>query len=210
MRIRQLALILALATFGAATAGVPSRSAALAPADAPSIGPADAPVTVVEFFDPACEACRAMYPHVKQILAKHPLRVRLVIRYTPFHGEPSMLAARILEAARAQGRFEPVLENVLRFQPLWTGHAADHAAPDPARAWDYAVAAGLDRAAAEAHLASGAADALLLRDLAAAKAERILGTPTFFVNGKPLAKLDPHQLLAMVEGELAASPKPTQ
>jgi protein-disulfide isomerase len=31
----------------------------------PSFGPADAPVTLVEFFDPSCEACRAYHPVVQ-------------------------------------------------------------------------------------------------------------------------------------------------
>lgn len=34
----------------------------------PILGQADAPVTIVEFFDPACEACRAFYPLTKRIL----------------------------------------------------------------------------------------------------------------------------------------------
>jgi protein-disulfide isomerase len=37
----------------------------------PIIGPEEAPVTIVEFFDPACEACRAFHPIVKDILAEH-------------------------------------------------------------------------------------------------------------------------------------------
>jgi protein-disulfide isomerase len=51
----------------------------------PVIGPTDAPVTIVEFFDPSCEACRAFYPIVKQIMAGYPNEVRLVLRYAPFH-----------------------------------------------------------------------------------------------------------------------------
>ena len=37
----------------------------------PILGPADAPVTIVEFFDPACEAWRAFHPIVKDIMAEH-------------------------------------------------------------------------------------------------------------------------------------------
>ena len=44
------------------------------------MGPVTAPGTIVEF----CDSCRAMYPHVKQLLAAHPKDVRLVIRYVPF------------------------------------------------------------------------------------------------------------------------------
>ena len=36
----------------------------------PSFGPEDAPVTIVEFFDPACEACRSFDPIVKDIMAE--------------------------------------------------------------------------------------------------------------------------------------------
>ena len=38
----------------------------------PVFGPSNAPVTIVEFFDPACETCRAFYPIVKDILSKRP------------------------------------------------------------------------------------------------------------------------------------------
>ena len=67
----------------------------------PVIGQADAAVTIVEFFDPSCEACRAFYPIVKNILAQYPEDVRLVLRYAAFH-EGSDQAVGILEAARKQ------------------------------------------------------------------------------------------------------------
>ena len=43
----------------------------------PIMGPEDAPVTIVEFFDPACEACRAFYPIIKDIMAEHGDQVRV-------------------------------------------------------------------------------------------------------------------------------------
>lgn len=106
---------------------------------APIIGPAQAPVTIVEFFDPACEMCRAFYPHVKKILADHPNDVRLVLRYAPFH-KGSDEAVRLLEAARRQNKFVPVLEALLAAQPEW----ASHESPDIKIAWTAAAAAGLD------------------------------------------------------------------
>lgn len=90
-----------------------------------------ATVTIVEFFDPTCESCRAMYPHVKQLLAARPKDVRLVIRYVPFHGQVSKEAIGVLEAARKQKKFEPVLETLMQNQPVW----ASHGAPDPKKVW---------------------------------------------------------------------------
>jgi len=106
----------------------------------PVMGAVDVPVTIVEFFDLACEACKAFHPKVKQILAAFPRETRLVIRYTPFHRESSVDAVKILEAARAQGKFEPVLEALLDGQRAWTGQGAR--AID--RAWAVAQSVGLD------------------------------------------------------------------
>ncbi|MFB1030909.1 MAG: thioredoxin domain-containing protein, partial [Thauera sp.] len=74
----------------------------------PIIGPQNAPVTIVEFFDPACETCRAFYPIVKQIMAQHPDKVRLALRYAPFH-HGSDQVVKLIEAARKQGLYTPVL-----------------------------------------------------------------------------------------------------
>ena len=68
--------------------------------NSPVFGSANAPVTVVEFFDPSCEACRAFYPYVKQILAENPNDVRLVLRYVLFHGSPYSAPRRASELVR--------------------------------------------------------------------------------------------------------------
>ena len=87
----------------------------------PVFGPVNAPVTIVEFFDPACETCRAFYPIVKDILRQYPEDVRLVIRYAPFHPGSDQVVA-LLEAAKRQDKYEPVLELLLAAQPLWADH----------------------------------------------------------------------------------------
>jgi protein-disulfide isomerase len=84
----------------ATSAPGPSEGALLIRPHSPTLGPAQAPVTIVEFFDPECEACRAMYPIVKQVMADFDGRVRLVIRYMPLHRN-SVYAALLLEASRA-------------------------------------------------------------------------------------------------------------
>ena len=105
----------------------------------PILGPQGAPVTIVEFFDPACETCRAFYPIVKSLMAKYPEDVRLVIRYAPFH-RGSDQVVKLLEAARRQGKYQLVLEAVLQAQPTW----ADHSQPNPDLTFELSRAVGLD------------------------------------------------------------------
>ena len=101
----------------AVAAATPTEDQALLVRDySPSFGPADAPFTLVEFFDPSCEACRAYHPVVQEIRRQFPTQVRVVLRYTVFH-EGSDEAVRILEAARMQDKFEPVLDALLEQQP---------------------------------------------------------------------------------------------
>jgi len=166
----------------------------------PSFGRADAPVTIVEFFDPSCEACRAFYPVVKQIMAATGDDVRLVLRYTPLH-QGSDEAVRILEAARKQDKFQPVLEAMLANQPEW----AVHGAPDLDKAWQIAAGGGIDLETARRDAKMPEVDAVLAQDVADVTANNVQQTPTFFVNGKPLQEFSPQGLYDLVKKELEAS-----
>jgi protein-disulfide isomerase len=178
------------------SAPTPVASSLIRP-HSPVIGPAEAPVTIVEFFDPSCEACRAFYPIVKQIMAAFPNEVRLVLRYAPFH-EGSDVAIAILEAAHFQQRFVPVLEALLANQPEW----AVHGAPDLNKAWGFAAAAGLDVQSAKSMASSPVFRRALERDVADVKANNVRQTPTFFVNGKPLTNFGTQQLYDLVRTEV--------
>ncbi len=186
----------------AQSASTPAEQAeALLRPYSPILGPEQAPVTIVEFFDPACEACRAFYPVVKDIMAEHGDAVRLAIRYTPFHGEASEEAIRVLEAARMQDVYEPVLEAILREQPRW----ASHGAPEPGLILEVAATAGLDAEAAETQMMAPDVIGILNQDRADVETVGVSGTPTFFVNGKPLDPFGEAQLRALVASEVAAA-----
>jgi len=196
---------------GGAASAAPEPEAADAPAPAPRwttyvrehspvIGPVDARVTIVEFFDPACEACRAFYPIVHQILARHPRDVRLVLRYTPLH-DGSEAAVRILETARLQNEFEPVLTALFEQQPQWAAHGA----PRLDLAWNAAASAGLDVNAARAAMNGRRINAALRQDMTDAGTLNVRGTPTFFVNERLLTNFGPQQLYDLVLSELAAT-----
>jgi protein-disulfide isomerase len=164
----------------------------------PVLGPQGAPVTIVEFFDPACETCRAFYPIVKSLLAKYPNDVRLVIRYAPFH-QGSDQVVRLLEAAKGQRKFQPVLEAVLQAQPTW----ADHGRPNPDLTFEIAKAAGLDVDRAREDMEKPEMQALLALEVEDLTALQVRRTPTFFVNGRSLPSFGPEQLAALVAEEVA-------
>lgn len=168
----------------------------------PVIGLAEARVTLVEFFDPSCEACRAFHPILGQILSRHPEDLRLVLRYTPLH-EGSDEAVRILEAARRQDRFEAVLDALFERQPQW----AIHGAPDIAKAWEIAGTAGIDLAQARRDAALPDVTAVLERDVADLRAVGIQRTPTFFVNGKQPAQFGPQPLYEEISAEIDRTAK---
>ena len=169
----------------------------------PTFGPSDARVTIVEFFDPACEACRAFYPFVKEILERHPKDVRLVLRYAAFH-DGSEIVIRMLEAARRQEVFKPVLETLLARQEEW----ASHHQPNIARAWDLAVEAGLDLEKTRSQMNSAEFDELIRLENEAIRQLQVSKTPTFYVNQKPLATFGSRELYRMVVQELdSTTPK---
>jgi protein-disulfide isomerase len=175
----------------------PDQVARLVRPHSPVLGAAKAPVTVVEILDPACEACRAFAPVVKQLLFLHPEDVRVVVRYANFH-PPSEEVIRLLVAASQQGKFDETLSALFERQEEW----ASHAAPDPERAWKIAGDVGVNVVRARKDARAASVDNLLrleASDLGALKVER---TPTFFVNGKLLHDFGPRQLLDLVASEV--------
>ena len=164
----------------------------------PVFGPQGAPVTIVEFFDPACETCRAFYPIVKDLMKQYPNDVRLVLRYAPFHAGSDHVVA-LLEAAKRQGKYQHVLEAVLAAQPAW----ASHGQPNIDLAFKAAEEAGLDLQQARADAAKPEVDAVLQQDLEDLTALEVTKTPTFFVNGRGLPSFGPEQLATLVAEEVA-------
>jgi len=206
------ALALNIAGFGGAAwyanrpallAGVdpvaPEIAEALVRPYSPILGPEDAPVTIVEFFDPACEACRAFHPIIKDIMAEHGDAVRIVMRYTPFHGEGSETAIRVLEAARMQNLFEPVLEAILREQPRWASHGGIRSD----RVLGIAASVGLDIVAAQTQMTAPQTVGALNQDREDVETVGVRQTPTFFVNGKPLDPFGEAELRRLVAAEVA-------
>ncbi len=168
----------------------------------PVFGPQNAPVTIVEFFDPACETCRAFYPIVKNLMAQYPNEVRLVIRYAPFH-QGSDQVVKLLESAKTQGKYQAVLEAVLAAQPSWAAHGQ----PNIEIAFQVAEQAGLDLARARQEMEKPGTQAQLQQEIEDLTALQVTKTPTFFVNGRSLPSFGPDQLAALVNEEVVKTRK---
>ena len=170
-------------------------------AASPSMGAESAIVQVVEFFDPACESCRMMYPYVKSLMRANDGKVRLTLRYATFH-EGSDYVVKVLEAARMQGpdMYWKSLEAILANQATW----AEHGRPNPQLVWDYLGGIGLDIQKAKQDMNDARIAELLKQDAKDLATLKVSKTPSFFINGKPLKEFGPNGLRAQVENEIGS------
>jgi protein-disulfide isomerase len=163
------------------------------------LGPRDAKVTLVEFFDPGCESCAAMAPHVKAILDTHPGQVQLVLRYVPLH-QGADVAVKMLEAARSQGKYWETRQLMFDTQSQW----ASHHHPAPEKLLEILPSLGLDMTRLQLEMGGANIARILEQDMADARTLGVRKTPTFFVNGKPLPRFGLAELQALVASEVAA------
>lgn len=166
----------------------------------PTFGNPAAKVDLVEFFDPACGTCKEFYPLVKKLMADHPDKIRLYMRYAAFHpGSDGVI--KILEAAHRQGKFKETLEAVFASQENW---APNHR-PQAQLVWNYIGAVGLDIKQLRQDMALPEMDKIVQQGLDDAKTLKVTATPEFFVNGKPLPSFGYDQLKSLVEDEIRAA-----
>jgi len=188
-----------------------SNTAKTAPAgqlvreDSPTLGPADAKVTLVEFYDPECESCAAFAPVVKKIYSDYGGKVRLVMRYMPLH-KNSMTAATFLEAAGEQGKYWEAQELLFKKQPEW---GERHGAPPEPNApainvlFDkYAKELGVDMEKARVSINARKFEEKIERDRKDGQGLGVRRTPTFFVNGRELARFGEADLRSLIDEEM--------
>lgn len=182
------------------TASTTIDRTALVRSHSPMEGSASAPVVIVEFFDPACGTCRDFYPMVKRLMAEHPGRIRLVMRYAPFHKGSDKVVA-VLAAAHRQGRFWPALEALLDSQDDW---ASNHTAKVDLT-WKYLGKTGLNLEQLAFDVTAPDLKQAIDQDLQDANTLGVTQTPEYFVNGRPLPTFGFDQLRQLVNEELATA-----
>lgn len=137
----------------------------------PTIGPADAKVTVAFVFELPCPACQTLDGVLDQLAAKYPKDVRVVGKYLPVHGTPSVMPGLVLCAAAKQGKYAAVKA------ALWRASAT------PAfDAKQVAATAGADAKQLEADLV--ACQQWLTKSQATLRTLGTTAAPAIFVNGR--------------------------
>lgn len=160
------------------------------------VGNKEAKVQLVEFFDPACGTCALFHPRVKSLMKKHDGKIKLILRYAPFH-QNSNYAVKMLEGARAQGKFMETLDLMFASQNYWVqNHVVN-----PQLLWRVLPKAGLDMEKLAEFMNSSKADEIIRQDLADAQTLNADKTPSYFVNGKPLQVFGWDNLVKLVESE---------
>jgi protein-disulfide isomerase len=142
---------------------------------APANGPIDAPVTVVAWSDYACGYCNRVQGTLDHLTRLYPGQVRWVHRTLPLDDDDT-LAAEAALAADAQGRFRPMHDRLFA-----AGGHVDRAAVEL-----FARELGLDMVRFRADLDTRTHRASIEADMADARRLGVFGTPTFFVNGRPI------------------------
>lgn len=185
----------------------PSISENLVRPDSAALGPADAKVTVVEFLDPECESCAAVAPQVKSLLKEYDGRVRFVVRYMPLHRN-AKLAAQYIEAAGEQGKYWEMMEKMFAMQGEWgekhgpAGHNAAPTGPVSELFEKYGQEIGLNASQLNSAAGQRKYAEKAERDLRDGQSLGVRGTPTFFVNGRRLARLSMADLRNLINQEL--------
>ncbi|PZO02506.1 MAG: thioredoxin [Alphaproteobacteria bacterium] len=186
MHRRTLGIAVATALLLSLGAAVPaSAQVAAVTAQDRVLGRADAPVTVIEYASFSCNHCAAwhndVYPAFKTRFVDTG-QVRYVFRNLPTQPQQMSLSGAALARCAVPAKFFDVASLLMRNQAavLGGGQLQDWYAPAIA-------ASGRTQAQIEACVGSPETQAAINADIESAIAAGVNSTPSFFVDGKPVA-----------------------
>jgi len=172
---------------------------AVYPADTPLKGASQAPVTIVEFSDFQCPYCKAVQPILHRIEEQiYPGKIKLAARQFPLPFHPrARPAAEAALCAQEQGKYWEYRDKLFEKQELLDDD--------------------FKRYAKELKLNSSRFDQCLAEHRYAGRVEQeikeghdigVSGTPTFFVNGRPVVGASFENFKEAIDEELAAAERP--
>ena len=145
-----------------------------------------APLTLIEYSDFQCPACRVQNGMIRSAWKDVRRKVKLVYRHFPLtriHPH-AMLAAHYTEAANRQGKFWEMHDLLFDNQAIWSK------LDDPREQFDqYASQLGLDLDKMKQDMESDAVKDKISADIASARKAGVSSTPTLFLEGELLSNI---------------------
>lgn len=142
-----------------------------------------APVTLVEYADFQCPACKAYYPLIKQLQSDFGSKLNVVYRFFPLKTihQNAINTAKAAYAAGLQGKFWQMHDKLFETQDTWA------TLPDPEPTLlSYAKDLGLDAAQFKKDYEAGSTLVVVNTAYDADVAMGLNSTPTFFLQGKQI------------------------
>lgn len=177
--------------------------------------PTTAAVTLVEYGDIECPACKAYHPIVKELLTAYPDLLKLIFKNFPLKSvhPHAMEAAIAAEAAGRQGKYFGFVDMAYENQDSWAG--LDDRQP---KFEEFAKSLGLNLAQFRKDQKDPAITKLINDEENEGIQNGVNGTPTFFVDGTKIdnpANLDAFkkiissELEKKVGGDVSQQASPT-
>jgi protein-disulfide isomerase len=181
----------------------------------PTRGPANAPITIVEFADLQCPACKAANPEIQRLVADEP-NARFVFQQFPltqihhWAQEAALFGDCVYRENPAA--FWKFLDGVYAAQEQITeatGNSEDAGRKAVPRLTQLASQAGVDGAKIAACAEQPATAERIHRSEALGKEMNITGTPTLFVGGRRISNLSqmPYDMLKRMTDYMASERK---
>lgn len=150
-----------------------------------TVGAANKGVTIVEYGDFQCPACKSYYPIIKSIKEQYGDDIKFQFRHFPLvqiHPN-AFIASRAAEAAGKQGKFFEMHDLLYENQDSWSS------ATSPSTIFEgYAEQLGLNLDQFKSDVASEEIASIINADVKAGQSLGANSTPTFVINDK---KVDP-------------------
>lgn len=164
----------------------PSSNSSGTQASEHEVGAGKKGVTLIEYGDFQCPACKSFYPIVKQIKSTYGDDITVQFRHFPLTQihQNAMAGSRAAEAAGNQGKFFEMHDLLYENQDSWAQSSS------PTSSFEsYASQLNLNLDKFKADMASAQVLAVINADQKAGQDIGANSTPTFVINGK---KVDPN------------------
>lgn len=167
-------------------------------------GEKDSKVTLVEYSDFQCPACRNWEPEINSLINEFGTHIRFVYRNFPLRQIHfnSQISAQAAEAAGLQGKYWEMHNLLFEKQQTWSPQPSDVVKATFA---EYAAQLGLNVDQFNKDLTSNKVEGLVNDDYDSGIASGVNSTPTFFLNGLELKQKNNDELRNLIRDAVDAS-----